>query len=163
MTGSVRVIDTSAIINCKRVVRADAQWPLFEQLKALVEEGQLCFPRQVADELRQERHHDTPEVWALYVGGLVKHAYEPDTAYVSQVMSLAGDVVDPDAENDPGDPYVLAQALQVRESGHTVIVVTDDVIDRPPKISMATACGRFDPPLSWVSLTDFLSHVRAVS
>ena len=157
MTEHVWLIDTSAIIDCKHVVPASDQWELFERLKALVEEGQLYFPRKVADELRQERHHDTPETWALNVRVVVRSAYDPDSQFVSQVMTNAGDVVDPDYEDDPGDPYVLAQALELRSQGFASIVVSNDVVDRGDKISILTACGRFNPPLPHQSLDEFLA------
>lgn len=118
MTGRVWVIDTSAIINCKHVVSASRQWELFERLKELGEAGQLFFPKKVAEELRQARYHDTPETWALNVSGSVVAAHEPLPQYLSETMAVAGDVVEADSEADPGDPYVLAQALELRSNGY---------------------------------------------
>lgn len=111
---------------------------------------------------------DTPEAWALDVCKLVKQSYEPADVTVASVMQVAGDVVDPDAEGDPADPYVLAQALEIREAGRNVCVVTNDVVDRVPiKISMRMACERlhlrscdlaafmtavdFDPKTGWAA------------
>jgi hypothetical protein len=156
VTCTVWVIDTSALINCKRAVPGAKQWELFEHLKELVVSAALCFPRQVTEELRNTRHVDTPEAWALHVAPMVVHAYDPDPSYIARVMELAGDVIEPDAEDDPADPYVLGQALAVRDLGHFPCIVTDDAVDRPAKISMTTACGRFDPPLPFLSLDAFL-------
>ncbi len=112
-----------------------------------MENGYLFFPRQVTAELNQERHIDTPEAWALAAGPKVTIAYDPESHYVHGVMASAGDVIDADAEHDPGDPYVLAQALQLVGLGFAVCVVTEDVVDHLPlRISMATACGRLGLP-----------------
>ena len=37
---------------------------------------------------------------------------EPSATTLQEVMRIAGDVVEADAEGDPADPYVLAQALE---------------------------------------------------
>lgn len=61
----------------------------------------------------------------------------------------AAQLTDPNAEPDiePADPYIVAMALQIRDSnpGCAVYVVTTDRIDRmPPKESILTACNRLD-------------------
>ena len=158
MNQAVWVIDTSALIWAKRIVAAANQWRLFRRLETMVEEGALFFPKQVTAELNQERHIDTPEAWALAAGPKVTHAYDPAIGFVQQTMAVAGDVVDPDAEDDPGDPYVLAQALELTSMGFEVCVVTEDVVDHVPlKISMATACGRLS--LRHCQLLQFLADI----
>jgi hypothetical protein len=137
------VLDASAIINIKRTVPAAQQWELLEQLKILVQEGSVFFPRAVTRELHQNRFIDAPEAWALNAGQYVNAAYEPTDESWIRVMAEAGDVIDPDAEREPGDPMVLAQALDLREAGYEPCVVTDDTIDREPiKVSLRTACAR---------------------
>lgn len=154
----VWVIDTSALIRAKRAVAAANQWELFRQLETMVEQGELFFPRQVAAELRQARHVDTPEAWALAAGPKVTCAYDPDITFVQQVMAVAGDVVDAEAEDDAGDPYVLAQALELTNGGFEICVITEDVVDRLPlKISMATACERLRLP--YCRLEEFLAVI----
>ena len=158
MNQALWVIDTSALISAKRAVAAANQWRLFRRLETMVEEGALYFPIQVTAELNQARHIDTPEAWALAAGLKVTQAYDPDIKFVQQVMAVAGDLVDLDAEDDPGDPYVLAQALELASGGFAVCVVTEDVVDRfPLKISMATACDRLN--LRYCQLGQFLVHI----
>lgn len=153
------VIDASSLIEVKKAVAPADQWRLFRQLETMVEEGRLFFPKQVTAELEQARHTDTPEAWALAAGPKVTGAYDPDTGFVQQVMAVAGDVVDADREDDPGDPYVLAQALQLANAGFEVCVVTDDVVDHAPlRISMATACGRLN--LRHCQLPQFLADIE---
>jgi len=155
----VWVIDASSLIQAKKVVAAANQWRLFKQLENMVEEGRLFFPKQVTAELEQARHIDTPEAWALAAGPNVTQAYDPENTFVQQVMAVAGDVVDPDAEKDPGDPYVLAQALELTNAGFEACVVTEDVVDHLPlRISMATACGQLN--LRHCQLQEFLARIE---
>ena len=120
--------------------------------------GSLCFPKQVREELRGQRHTDMPEAWALELGSSVQFAYDPEDRHVQRVMEVAGELVDADAERDRGDPYVVAQALELQDLGHRVCIVTEDVIDRLPiKISIRTACTRFD--LDNCLLADFLAEI----
>ena len=139
---TVWIIDSSALIQTKRAIAAHCQWSFLERLKLMVDAGQVCFPKAVRNELQVARHVDTPEAWALDVCSLVQHSYEPQDQTVAEVMAAAGAVVDADAEGDPADPYVLAQALEIQRVGREVCVVTNDLVDRMPiKISMLTACG----------------------
>jgi len=88
----------------------------------------------------------------------VTAAFEPDDAYVQRVMAMAGHMVDVDAEGDPGDPYVLAQALSLMDDGMDVRIVTEDALDHEPlRIAMTTGCDRMDIP--YCRLADFLSHL----
>ena len=139
----VAVLDTSSIIEAKRLIAPQRQWAFFERLKEMVQSGEVCFPKAVRDELRNERHHDTPETWALNEYEHVPRALEPSIETVAEVMDVAGGVVEADAEGDPADPYVLAQALEMKGRGRAVRVVTEDRVDRLPlKIAMTTACER---------------------
>ena len=163
----VWVIDSSALIAAKRILRADSQWDVFRMMEDLVEDGKLVFPKQVTAELHQNRHIDTPEAWALSGSAKITKAYDPDLAFVTKVMAVAAEVVEAEAEGDPADPYVLAQALALVEDGELPCVVTEDHVDRVPlKISMISACGRLE--LDVVRLGGFLKangveekHLRA--
>ena len=163
MTASpVWVIDSSAIIDCKTLVPARDQWALFEELKALVTGGHLFFPRQVTRELSNQRHIDTPEAWALNASGEIAHTYSPAPEFVAEVMLYAANVVEADAEDDAADPYVLAQALELRSKGYVPTIVTEDHLDHPPKIAMTTACGLIQPALHVIRLSDFLRAIGFV-
>ena len=87
------------------------------------------------------------------------HSYEPREDALAEVMRLAGDVVEADAEGEPADPHVLAQALEFRRRGQThVVVVTKDREDKPGiKIAMTTACDILR--LAHCSLPDFLEEI----
>ena len=155
----IAILDSSVIIDAKHVIPASRQWEFFEGLKEMVQAGRVFFPRAVRNELRQERYHDTPETWALNAYGYMDHSYEPREDALAEVMRLAGDVVEADAEGEPADPHVLAQALEFRRRGQEhVVVVTKDREDKPGiKIAMTTACDRLG--LAHCSLSDFLEGV----
>ena len=154
----IAILDTSALIEVKTAIAPQRQWEFFEIMKERVQRGQVCFPRAVREELRGRKHHDTPETWALNVYQHIPGTAEPSATTLQEVMRIAGDVVEADAEGDPADPYVLAQALEFQQSGRLVRVVTEDRVDRLPiKIAMTTACQRLG--LAAWSLADFLGEI----
>ena len=125
----------------------------------MVQAGEIYFPRAVTNELHQNRYIDTPEAWALDAGLHVQLAYEPSNANWERAMFDAGDVVDVDAEAEPADPKVLAQALDLQAAGFQPCVVTEDVVDRLPiKISLKTACEQ-RLQLECCSLEQFLVSI----
>ena len=159
VTPRIAILDSSVIIDAKHVIPPDRQWEFFEGLKEMVQAGRVFFPWAVRKELRQERYHDTPETWALNVYGYMDHSYEPREDVLAEVMSRAGDVVEADAEGEPADPHVLAQALEFRRRGRAdVVVVTKDHLDKPGiKIAMTTACSRLE--IASCSLPEFLGEI----
>ena len=152
------ILDTSAIIQIKHIVRASEQWAVFEKLKLLVIEGTVSFPKLVTRELKNSRHHDTPEVWGLEVSRLLVFKAGPTDEMMRHVMAEAGEVIGDDREEETADPYVLAHALELKEAGHEVIVVTEDRVDRLPlKLSMVTACERLN-----LGSSDIVAFLQAV-
>lgn len=157
--GRIWVFDASSIIQIKHDVRAGDQWGVLRRLEDLVEAGTLAIPREVAREVRAAAHPDAPGVWVAGVEGKLEHPLDPDVNILSEVMaSPAGRVVDTEKPID-GDPYVLALALQLSRAGCEVSVVTEDVNDRPNRISMATACDHLN--LSHIRLNDFLAETSS--
>lgn len=158
MTDTVCVLDASALFHIKTEVSADQQWNLFEVMKAMVVEGQIAVVRQVIAEAKNVRHHDGPEIWLLGVVPHLQHAKDCTLENHARVMTEVGSrLVDPDAEGDPADPYVLALALDLEEAGYRPVVVTDDHIDRPPMISLTSACDEIG--LEYWRLSEFLEKV----
>ena len=141
------MIDTGALIALKRLLPVGDQWPLLTRMSMLVEEGHLAFPRQVANEVKHVQWPDAPGAWAAGNKGWGVHP-QPRDEYLAEALGAA-QLTDPNAEPDiePADPYIVAMALQIRDSnpGCAVYVVTTDRIDRmPPKESILTACNRLD-------------------
>jgi hypothetical protein len=155
------VLDTNLLIKIKQLVKVDHQWELLNGMLHYVKVGEICFPRQVATELTGQQWPDAPDAWVGHAKGWVLHR-EPGDACVAQVLALTPDLIDPDATGlEPADPYVVAMALDLGTVYPTcsVVVASDDRIDRPPlKRSVRTACERlridfWEPPefLAWVA------------
>ncbi|MDN5803024.1 MAG: DUF4411 family protein [Microlunatus sp.] len=147
----VRVIDTGALIELKKLLPVGDQWPLLVRMTVLVEKGHLAFPRQVTSEVKHVRWPDAPGAWAAGNKGWCVHS-QPRDEYVAEALGAA-QLTDPNAESDiePADPYVVAMALQIRDNnpGCQVYVVTTDRVDRmPAKESVVTACDRLVVPCS---------------
>lgn len=143
----VRVVDTSTLIKLKTVVPVVDQWRLLVRMDALVQSGELAFPRQVAAEMRAARHPDAPGAWAAGVKGWTVHR-QPSDESLAEAMGAA-QLTDPtsEADREVADPYIVAMALEIAEKcpGVTVVVATEDRVDRMPlKESILTACGRLD-------------------
>lgn len=150
------VLDTSLIIELKREVAANRQFELHKHMEELVEADRITFPPQVLREVKGQAHIDVPEAWVLAVAPKIKQPNNPSYDRLEEVMTAAPDLIEADAEGDPADPYVIALAMEVAESGEELCVVTVDLVDRLPiKISMKTACDRLAVPV--MSMEDFLA------
>ena len=118
-------------------------------------EGRIALPRQVITEVSEITHPDVPGVWASGIRGQLQHPLDADYEHISHVMSVASNIVDVNKRNEDADPWVLALALQIRDSDHTVCIVTEDTVDRS-SISIKTACRRL--MLDCCSVSKFLTH-----
>ena len=65
--------------------------------------------------------------------------------------------MDVNKPSEDADPWVVALALHLKSDGHTVCVVTEDIVDRT-SISIATACDRLT--IDWCRMRTFLGHCR---
>ena len=152
----VWVIDSSALIKAKRIVSLSNQWSAFKHLEQLAVDGQIALPRQVIKEMGRISHPDLPGAWATGIRELLQHPVDAGYGHLGTVMSFAADVVmDVNKDSEDADPWVLALALRLKDEGHSVCVVTEDVIDRI-SISIATACKRLS--VDWCGIRTFLSH-----
>ena len=113
------------------------------------------MPRQMIKEVSEVTHPDMPGAWAAGVRTSLKHPLNVGDDYITHVMRVAGDVVDPNKDREDADPWVLALALQLADKQLITCIVTEDIVDRH-RISIATACSRLG--LDWCSTRDFLGH-----
>lgn len=141
----VVVVDTSSLIAFKRLVKIDDQWGRLMHMSDLVNDGSLCFPRQVARELSYGQHPDAPGAW---IGSAKKNVCHPQPSEETlvKVLEVAPQLVDYEAtaDREVADPYVAAMAVDIdsKHNGCRVVVATGDVVDRLPlKVSLMTACG----------------------
>lgn len=137
------VLDTSALVEFKRIISVATQWAAFKTLEDMVMVGAIAMPRQVIAEAASIDHPDVPGAWAPGVRAALKHPLAAEDDFIARVMSEAGDVVDSESERDEADPWICALALQLQTAGYEVTVVTEDRVDRLPiKIALTTACNR---------------------
>jgi hypothetical protein len=144
----VVVVDSSVLIDIKKMVGINDQWDLLTSMSQLVLSGSLTFPKHVAKELAAGQHPDAPGAWVNHAKRDVRHK-EPTEDTLAKVLEVAPEVVDLEATADReiADPYVAAMAVEIKErhTGCRVVVATNDVVDRLPlKLSLLTACERLD-------------------
>lgn len=56
----VWVLDSSALIDAKTILKVGSQWAAFKQLEQMVLNGQIALPRQVVNEVSKIAHPDLP-------------------------------------------------------------------------------------------------------
>ncbi len=154
----VWIFDTSALIDIKHDVPERWHADLLEELTDRVEDGTLCFPRQVTAELTARARDDFLATWVKRVNRSVRHHYSPPESALREVLRRHPKLADQRKKRDDADPFVVAQALAIKREGLTVTVVTRDLIDRlPHTISIATACD--DLKIDHVRLIRFLDQI----
>ena len=151
----VWIVDSSALIEAKTIVSVSNQWDAFKHLEQMVVDGHIALPRQVIKEVSEIAHPDLPGAWAPGIRGLLQHPLDAGFDYLRKVTSIVPDVVDVNKPTEDADPWVVALALRLEGDGHTVCVVTKDVVDRT-SISVATACDRLS--IDWCPIRRFLHH-----
>lgn len=154
----VWVLDTSALVDFKRLIGVAEQWQAFKRLEQLVAAGEVAMPRQVINEASRIAHPDLPGAWAPGVREAIRYPIDVGYEYLQQVMAVAGDVVDPNKTGEDADPYVAALALEIGAQGPGPVVVTTDEVDHLPiRIALATACDRLG--IAHVDSRTFLTAV----
>lgn len=137
------VVDTSSLLSVRETYGREAEKELFSGLSDLVAKGALVYPPQVLHELElgseSATNPDPPVLWART--HQAKATIKPALDRVKETLGKVPDVIDPDAKHEQADPYILTLAVQLKEEGYDVVVVTEDRRDKPAKTSLATACG----------------------
>jgi hypothetical protein len=142
----VWIIDTSSILQLRRLIPANQLRQAMADLDKLVDSGTLVFPDKVFAELdRWENPNpsnpDLPLSWTKR--NRPKAARHGDFLdALKEVLQEVPDVCDPDKVGvEEADPYVLALALHLARQGRRCTVITEERKDRPDKMSLTTACG----------------------
>ncbi len=139
------VIDTSSIIEVRRIVQRPHQAAVYSGLGDHVDHGVLVYPPEVLEELERTSTTgdvpDLPYVWAKKnAPKATRYGHLYDAA--KRVLAQVPDVLDSEkVGTEEADPYVLATAVHMCDQGLTVTVLTEERRDRPDKMSMTTACG----------------------
>jgi len=148
------VADTCAILDVRRsVVPSDARQAhsarrqVFKRLEELVDAGRFVFPHETYNELKEGNEHvddATQDHPFHFVERCKKTALRvANLAIVKELgaHTLVRRVVDPHAEKDEADIYVLSVAVELQRAGNAVGVLTQERKDHAMKLSMNTACG----------------------
>jgi hypothetical protein len=140
------IIDTSSIIQVRRIVPVSERKGVLAALSSLVDDGGLVFPEQVFDELDRwvnpdPSKPDLPLEWARKCKPrATRHGRQFEE--LRFVQREVPEVNDPDRPGvEEADPYVLALAVYLTNAKHRCTVVTEERKDRPDKMSMTSACG----------------------
>jgi len=141
------IIDASAINHVGRQRHAPL---MFDVLLGMIASHQMCFPDEVLDELERLARGEHTYTWAKAAAA---SRFDRGAAYkhLVAVTHQVRDLVDAEAEYESSAPCVLAQARSLFLTGHKVKVVTEDVRDKPTRISLAAACSKLDMPWCAVS------------
>ena len=146
MPDDVSVIDTSSILQVRRIIARQEQQSVYDKLTVLVQGDSLFFPKEVVVELERWSNPDPsstdlPLEWVkVNSHKAAKHGVPFDA--LKLVLEQVQEVHDPDKLGvEEADPYVLALAIHLQQQGKQVMVLTEERKDRPDKISMTTACG----------------------
>lgn len=164
MAGPIWVFDTSALIDIKSQPR-DKRDVIFAKLSQLADEGRLRMPKQVVEELK--RVADAVLEWAHSVETKTT-VEQPTLDDVRAVLAAVPTILDYTKESgvEEADPFVLAQALTLKQSHGDVRIVTQENKDvlpmtgKPSRTSLSTAAGILAIPS--VPLRGFL-HVEGIA
>lgn len=153
------VADTCALLQVRRCVHAldnkhiSARKGVFAQLTKLAQSGLIVYPPETHRELKDgheklRKEDDKLHDHAFHFVDKCKSTAQrtADLDIVKELMAdaLVRRVVDPDAENDEADIYVLSVGVELMRAGKLVGVLTQERNDIPKKLSVATACGYLD-------------------
>ena len=149
----VWVADTCALIEIRRVIRSPdgkhvtAQKKIFAELGKLVAKDELIYPVEVWNELKIGNDKLKDKTQDLIFKFADEHKAKAGRKVEAQtIKDLLADgltrfVIDPDAEDDEADVYVLGAAYELRKQKVDVGVLTQERRDLAHKLSVSTACG----------------------
>jgi hypothetical protein len=150
------VIDAPAIVSVPLEV-GDPN-TVFLGMTRLLDDNCLCFSDDVVDELERTARGEQPLVWAK--GAADKRAHKGASYnYVLWVGHDFPSIIDVTARDtqESAAMYVVAQALELRDAGHDVTVVSEDRYAKPTRASVLDACEHFGLPC--IELVEFLSEL----
>ena len=138
------VIDTSSVLEVRRIFPGSQPGPIYEALSQLVSDGKLVFPAQVYDELKRFKNPSKPDLPFEWTKDN-KHAATKFEPLYDEVKELLSDpqlakVLDPNKPHEEADPFVLALAEKL-SANYVVGVLTEDRMSKPWKLSLSDACG----------------------
>ncbi len=150
------VLDGPAILSVSLEVSDENA--VFVGLSELLDDGDLCFCDEVLPELDRLAKGEAGRTWARTAAPNRAHKGASYLAieFVAQDFSEIIDTTARDTQESAA-LYVVAQALELRDAGREVIVVSQDRRPKPTRASVLEACEHFGLPC--ISLPEFLEQV----
>ena len=136
----VYVIDAYGLSAIGDLVAAGKRNAVLHRLTDLVKDGALRFPDSVWREACLYMDEHGMGLWAKTVAGHISKDIST-WEHEDKVLDAAPDLVDPDATEYQTQVDVAKAAVWQEDSGESVIVVTEDIGDRPDRMSLGTACA----------------------
>lgn len=102
-------IDTSALIDLKRLYPSDVFLTLWEKLNELVKQGRLIAPREVLKEI--EEKDDELLRWVKKHKKMFKKLNQQQIEIVKEIQQRFPTLVDPAKKIPDADPFVIALAI----------------------------------------------------
>ena len=163
---TVWILDSSSLIETKKVINLGEQWNTFKVLENMVKNGQIAMPKQVINEVKRFRHPDIPGAWGIGVRKYLRHPTKVEHEFLTIIQSECPNLTDFTKEIEDADPYVVALAYQLQEQKEIPCIVTEDEVDRiviKDKItrknqSIVSACKQLK--LEHTCTRDFLTHLK---
>lgn len=154
------ILDGPAIVSVPLQVENPSE--VFLGMTRLLENGDLCFCGEILDELDRLARGEQALVWARSSAGNRAHkgAAYPSIEWVAQDFEAIIDTTARDTQ-EPAALYVVAQALELRDTGHDVTVVSEDRRPKPTRACLLEACEHFG--LRCIALLDFLREVSLLA
>ena len=157
MLGRIYVTDSSALIGVTDDYSELDQERIFECLEPLVDEGRISFPAVVRREVGDVEQLDSAARWVRRKFSSVRYSARPDDRLVAAAMQCGERRIAAFAEAD-ADTVILAHALELKENGYDVYVVTLDVRRHRNIPSLNDSCRVCGVP-TVTSLQSFLDLV----
>lgn len=152
----IYVVDGPAIVSVPLI--APDPSAVFLGMTDLLNDGNLCFPNEVVDELERTARKESPLMWAK---GCAPNRTNKGAPYrfIEWVGQDFPSLIDATARDthETGAVYVVAQALALKEAKIAVSVVTNDIREKPTRASTLQACEHFKLPC--LELAEFLATV----
>jgi len=150
------VLDGPAVVSVP--LEVDDANVVFLAMTDLLDNGDLCFCNEVVDELERTARGEPPLVWAKTAGPNRAHkgaAYD----YWEWVAHKFEAIIDTTARDTQVSAalQVVAQALELRDAGRDVTVVSEDRRPKPTRASVLEVCEFFG--LRCIALVEFLEEL----
>ena len=147
------IVAADALVNIGReCADATGVQAVLSALYQLVLQGHLAFPPEAVKDCVRYAPGEAVTNWAQPTASSFQDADAP-YEFIEEVLVDCPELLDPDEVELRVGVSVLALAIYRRRHGHDVCVVTNEIVDGPGTICIATACKRLD--LQYLTLREF--------